>query len=155
MKRGDIYRVCLNPVSGHEQRGAARPVLIVSDDHDHECGHEHHHNHDDHDRECGHEHHHHGHHADEVFDEMGVETAHRFTRDRLEQALAGLMDPELCGQVLRAKGFVAGTDGEWYEFDYVPGEPEIRVAGEAEATGVICVIGVGLNKDKIKELFGI
>ena len=125
------------------------------DDHDHECGHEHHHNHDDHDRECGHEHHHHGHHADEVFDEMGVETAHRFTRDRLEQALAGLMDPELCGQVLRAKGFVAGTDGEWYEFDYVPGEPEIRVAGEAEATGVICVIGVGLNKDKIKELFGI
>ena len=125
------------------------------DDHDHECGHEHHHHHDDHDRECGHEHHHHGHHADEVFDEMGVETAHRFTRDRLEQALAGLMDPELCGQVLRAKGFVAGTDGEWYEFDYVPGEPEIRVAGEAEATGVICVIGVGLNKDKIKELFGI
>jgi len=116
---------------------------------------EHHHHHDDHDRECGHEHHHHGHHADEVFDEMGVETAHRFTRDRLEQALAGLMDPELCGQVLRAKGFVAGTDGEWYEFDYVPGEPEIRVAGEAEATGVICVIGVGLNKDKIKELFGI
>ena len=125
------------------------------DDHDRECGHEHHHHHDDHDRECGHEHHHHGHHADEVFDEMGVETAHRFTRDRLEQALAGLMDPELCGQVLRAKGFVAGTDGEWYEFDYVPGEPEIRVAGEAEATGVICVIGVGLNKDKIKELFGI
>ena len=114
-----------------------------------------HHHHDDHDHECGHEHHHHGHHADEVFDEMGVETAHRFTRDRLEQALAGLMDPELCGQVLRAKGFVAGTDGEWYEFDYVPGEPEIRVAGEAEATGVICVIGVGLNKDKIKELFGI
>ena len=125
------------------------------DDHDRECGHEHHHHHDDHDRECGHEQHHHGHHADEVFDEMGVETAHRFTRDRLEQALAGLMDPELCGQVLRAKGFVAGTDGEWYEFDYVPGEPEIRVAGEAEATGVICVIGVGLNKDKIKELFGI
>ena len=125
------------------------------DDHDRECGHEHHHHHDDHDRECGHEQHHHGHHADEVFDEMGVETAHRFTRDRLEQALAGLMDPELCGQVLRAKGFVAGTDGEWYEFDYVPGEPEIRVAGEAEATGVICVIGVGLNNDKIKELFGI
>lgn len=117
---------------------------------------EHHHHHNDHDHECGHDHHHHhGHHADEVFDEMGVETAHRFTRDRLEQALAGLMDPELCGQVLRAKGFVAGTDGEWYEFDYVPGEPEIRVAGEAEATGVICVIGVGLNKDKIKELFGI
>lgn len=148
-------------------------------DHDHEhhhhddeehgcCGHGHHHHHDHehhhHDDEehgcCGHGHHHHhhhghGHHADEVFDEMGVETAHRFSRGQLERALAGLMDSEQCGQVLRAKGFVAGTEGEWYEFDYIPGEPEVRTAGEAETTGVICVIGVGLNKDKIKELFGI
>ena len=148
-------------------------------DHDHEhhhhddeehgcCGHghhhDHHHEHHHHDGEehgcCGHGHHHHhhhghGHHADEVFDEMGVETAHRFSRGQLEQALAGLMDSEQCGQVLRAKGFVAGTEGEWYEFDYIPGEPEVRTAGEAETTGVICVIGVGLKKDKIKELFGI
>lgn len=29
MKRGDIYRVSLDPTSGHEQRGT-RPVLIVS-----------------------------------------------------------------------------------------------------------------------------
>ena len=148
-------------------------------DHDHEhhhhddeehgcCGHGHHHHHDHehhhHDDEehgcCGHGHHHHhhhghGHHADEVFDEMGVETAHRFSRGQLEQALAGLMDAEQCGQVLRAKGVVAGTEGEWYEFDYIPGEPEVRAAGEAETTGVICVIGVDLKKDKIKELFGI
>ena len=146
-------------------------------DHDHEhhhhddeehgcCGHGHHHDHDHHHHDdedhgcCGHGHHHHhhhghGHHADEVFDEMGVETAHRFSRGQLEQALAGLMDSEQCGQVLRAKGFVAGTEGEWYEFDYIPGEPEVRTAGEAETTGVICVIGVGLKKDKIKELFGI
>ena len=139
------------------------------DDDEHECyghGHHHdhdheHHHHDDEEHECcghGHHHHHHhghGHHADEVFDEMGVETAHRFSRGQLEQALAGLMDSEQCGQVLRAKGFVAGTEGEWYEFDYIPGEPEVRTAGEAETTGVICVIGVGLKKDNIKELFGI
>ena len=139
------------------------------DDEEHECcghGHHHdhdheHHHHDDEEHECcghGHHHHHHhghGHHADEVFDEMGVETAHRFSCGQLEQALAGLMDSEQCGQVLRAKGFVAGTEGEWYEFDYIPGEPEVRTAGEAETTGVICVIGVGLKKDKIKELFGI
>ena len=86
---------------------------------------------------------------------MGVETAHRFSSGQLEQALTGLMDSEQCGQVLRAKGFVAGTEGEWYEFDYIPGEPEVRAAGEAETTGVICVIGVDLKKDKIKELFGI
>ena len=139
------------------------------DDEEHECcghGHHHHHDHEHHHHDdeehgcCGHGHHHHhhhghGHHADEVFDEMGVETAHRFSRGQLEQALAGLMDSEQCGQVLRAKGFVAGTEGEWYEFDYIPGEPEVRTAGEAETTGVICVIGVDLKKDKIKELFGI
>ena len=129
-------------------------------EHHHDHDHEHHHHHDDEEHECcghGHHHHHHGHghHADEVFDEMGVETAHRFERGQLEQALAGLMDSEKCGQVLRAKGFVAGTEGEWYEFDYIPDEPEVRTADEAETTGVICVIGVGLNKDKIKELFGI
>ena len=128
--------------------------------HDHDHDHEHHHHDDEEHGYCGHGHHHHhhhghGHHADEVFDEMGVETAHRFSRGQLEQALAGLMDSEQCGQVLRAKGFVAGTEGEWYEFDYIPGEPEVRTAGEAETTGVICVIGVGLKKDKIKELFGI
>ena len=128
--------------------------------HDHDHDHEHHHHDDEEHGCCGHGHHHHhhhghGHHADEVFDEMGVETAHRFSRGQLEQALAGLMDSEQCGQVLRAKGFVAGTEGEWYEFDYIPGEPEVRTAGEAETTGVICVIGVGLKKDKIKELFGI
>ena len=139
------------------------------DDEEHGCcghGHHHHHDHEHHHHDdeehgcCGHGHHHHhhhghGHHADEVFDEMGVETAHRFSRGQLERALAGLMDSEQCGQVLRAKGFVAGTEGEWYEFDYIPGEPEVRTAGEAETTGVICVIGVGLKKDKIKELFGI
>ena len=128
--------------------------------HHHDHDHEHHHHDDDEHECCGHGHHHHhhhghGHHADEVFDEMGVETAHRFSRGQLEQALAGLMDSEQCGQVLRAKGFVAGTEGEWYEFDYIPGEPEVRAAGEAETTGVICVIGVGLKKDNIKELFGI
>ena len=128
--------------------------------HDHDHDHEHHHHDDEEHGCCGHGHHHHhhhghGHHADEVFDEMGVETAHRFSRGQLEQALAGLMDSEQCGQVLRAKGFVAGTEGEWYEFDYIPGEPEVRAAGEAETTGVICVIGVGLKKDNIKELFGI
>ena len=62
--------------------------------HDHE-----HHHHDDEEHECcghGHHHHHHhghGHHADEVFDEMGVETAHRFSRGQLEQALAGSWIP--------------------------------------------------------------
>ncbi|MBQ6622051.1 MAG: GTP-binding protein [Mogibacterium sp.] len=124
-----------------------------------ECGHVHRHgehDHDhDHDHDHEHHHHHHGHHhADEIFDEFGVETAHKFTKEQLEEALEGLQNFAECGQVLRSKGIVEGVDGEWYHFDYVPGEPEVRT-GEAEATGMICVIGVGLEKDRIKELFGL
>ena len=130
-------------------------------DHDHEehgcCGHhEHHHDHD-HDHECGcghHHHHHHGHDADEVFDEFGVTTAHKYSREQIEAALEAIQNEAECGQVLRSKGILEGTDGKWYQFDYVPGEPEVR-EGEPEATGMICVIGVGLAQDHIKELFGL
>lgn len=135
------------------------------EDHDHEehgcCGHhEHHHDHDhdEHDHECGcghhHHHHHHGHDADEVFDEFGVTTAHKYSREQIEDALEAIQNEEKCGQVLRSKGILEGTDGKWYQFDYVPGEPEVR-EGEPEATGMICVIGVGLAQDHIKELFGL
>lgn len=143
------------------------------EDHDHEehgcCGHhEHHHDHDHdhdehehehhHDHECGcghhHHHHHHGHDADEVFDEFGVTTAHKYSREQIEAALEAIQNEEKCGQVLRSKGILEGTDGKWYQFDYVPGEPEVR-EGEPEATGMICVIGVGLAQDHIKELFGL
>ncbi len=67
-------------------------------------------------------------------------------------ALRGLDNFAECGQVLRAKGIVEGEDGSWLHFDYVPGEPQVR-GGTAETIGMICVIGVGLEEDRIKELF--
>ena len=134
------------------------------DDDDHECCH-HHHDHDDdedehehhHDGEecsCGHHHHHHhGHDADEVFSNFGVETAKKFTRDELENALSRLSSEEY-GTVLRAKGIVAGADGTWFHFDFVPEEFEVRT-GSADVTGRMCVIGAKLAEDKIKALFGV
>ena len=130
------------------------------DDDDHECchhdhdedGHEHHH----HDGECGcghHHHHHHGHDADEVFSNFGVETAKKFTKEELENALSKLSGEEY-GSVLRAKGIVAGADGVWYHFDFVPEEYEVRT-GSADVTGRMCVIGAKLEEQKIKDLFGI
>lgn len=121
--------------------------------HDHEgcsCGH--HHKHDD--SSHGHHHHHNHHHADEVFDEFGVETSHKFTKEIMEDALKELMKEERAGMVLRAKGIVECDNGEWIHFDYVPGEPEVRI-GAAATTGMICVIGTELNKDVIKEIFGL
>ena len=54
--------------------------------------------------------------------------------------------------ILRAKGIVAGKDGKWIHFDYVPGEPDVRT-GAAAVIGRICVIGSKLNEQKIEELF--
>ena len=129
------------------------------DEHDHECGHaheHHHHDHDEHDHEhecgCGHHHHHHGHDADEVFTSWGMETAKKFTEDGLRAALTALEDEAKYGAVLRAKGIVAASEGEWIHFDYTPGEINIR-RGSAGVTGRLCVIGHDLHEDAVAELF--
>ena len=118
--------------------------------------HEHEHHHHDHEHEHHHEHEHeHGHHhADEVFSDIGEETANKYTVEQIETALQALQDEEKCGQILRAKGIVEGTDGQWIHFDYIPGEPEVRT-GEAETTGMICVIGVDIKEDAVRRLFNL
>ena len=141
-------------------------------DHDDECGcgHDHEHHHHDHDDECccghdhDHEHHHHHddecgcghhhHHADEVFTSWGQETVKTFTKEQIEGILKKLSEDTAYGMVLRAKGMVAGADGQWIYFDMVPEEYEVR-DGAPEFTGRICVIGSKLAEDKLAELFGL
>ncbi len=151
-------------------------------DHDHECDdpdccchhhehdheHEHHHgHHHDHEHECDdpdccchhhdHEHHHghhHGHHhADEVFTSWGAETARKFTKEELTNALEALQNEEQYGEILRAKGIVAG-ESAWLHFDYVPQEADVR-EGSAGITGRLCVIGCNLKEDALKALFNV
>ena len=147
-------------------------------DHDHEHEHEHEHHHHDHDEhcECGchdhdheHEHHHHDHdeecscgcgghhhhhHASDVFVSAGAETTKKFNAQALAEQLEALCDEGKYGIVLRAKGIVAGDDGSWIHFDYVPGEPDIRT-GAAGIIGRLCVIGSGLDICAIGELLGV
>ena len=143
--------------------------------HDHDHEHEHHyHDHDEH-CECGchdhdheHEHHHehgegcscgcggdhHHHHAHDVFVSAGAETTAKFNAQTLAEQLDELCNEGKYGIVLRAKGIVAGDDGNWIHFDYVPGEPDIRT-GAAGIIGRLCVIGSGLDIDAIGELLGV
>ena len=120
------------------------------DDDDDEDEHEHHHDHDGHCC-CGH-HHHHDHDADEVFTSWGVETARKFTKAEVEHALTEL-DTGNYGMILRSKGIVNGGADGWLEFDYVPGEWEVRARG-ADVGGKLVVIGSKLNEKAIAELFG-
>jgi len=129
------------------------------DCHDHEHHHDHHHEHDEnctcgcHDHDHEHGHHHHHHHADEVFISVGWETAKRYEQADIEGMLNKLSDEEEYGQVLRAKGILQNAAGEWFQFDYVPGESQFR-AGSPDYTGRICVIGAHIDEKALKELFG-
>lgn len=137
-----------------------------------ECGHHHeegeccgyahdhaHHHHHDHDHE-EHEHHHHHHdhaghhHADDVFTSWGCETIRTYTKEQIRDILKTLESDSSYGNVLRAKGMVAGADGEWIYFDMVPEEHEVRT-GAPEYTGRICVIGAELDEGRLAELFGL
>ena len=138
--------------------------------HDEEChchDHEHHHHHDEechcHDHDHHHEHgehcscgcHDHGHHhADEVFTSFGCETTKKFTVEGISAVLEAFSEDDSYGMILRAKGIVEGEDGEWIHFDYVPAEPNVR-HGAPGVIGRLCVIGSGINNDKIKEIFGL
>ncbi len=122
------------------------------DAHDHD---EHHHDHDhdhDHDDHHDHDHDHHHHHADDIFASWGFETPAAYTREELEHILEELEDEKRYGSILRAKGMVPAGDGTWLNFDYVPGESNVR-AGAAEVTGKICVIGAQLNEENLGTLF--
>lgn len=119
---------------------------------DHGHHHEHHH---DHDGECGcgcHDHDHH--HADEVFSSWGMENVGRCERKKLEEILDELANGNAYGDVLRAKGMVPGENGdEWYYFDLVPDEFEIRL-GKPDYTGKVCVIGARLREEELNKAFG-
>lgn len=139
-------------------------------DHDHEeccCHHEHDHEHEeccchhehDHKHEeccCHHEHDHkheecccHHHHAEDVFKSVGFETVNKYDKFQLNAILSNLDD-----SILRCKGIVSGVDGNWWHFDYVPDEFEIR-KGSSNYTGLITVIGKDFDEKKVKEIFGV
>ena len=84
---------------------------------------------------------------------MGIETAHKYTEEELNDILDKLANEKVAlGTILRSKGIVASKEGEWYHFDLVPGEYEVR-RGAADYTGRICVIGSKLDEAGLRELF--
>ena len=128
--------------------------LNQDDNDEHECCHHHHDEDDDDDDDDEHEHHHHHHHhhADEIFQSWGMETPKKFSEEELRAVLSKLDDEASFGAVLRAKGIVDASDGDWLYFDYVPGEIDLR-RGAASVTGRFCVIGSKINESALKELF--
>ena len=139
-------------------------------DHDEECcchDHDHHHDHDeeccchdhdhhhDHDEECcchdhDHDHHHH-HHADEVFQSVGIETVKKYDINSLKETLDKMANGEY-GIIVRSKGIIEGQDGAWYVFNLTPEEVSIEKS-KAIPMGKIVVIGSKIDTELIHNLF--
>ena len=128
-------------------------------DHDEECcchehDHDHHHDHDEecccHEHDHDHEHHHH-HHADEVFQSVGIETVKKYDI----KALKGLLDKMaegVYGIIVRSKGIIEGLDGKWYVFNLTPEEVTINES-HSIPMGKIVVIGSKIDTEVIRQLF--
>lgn len=161
MEQKDSLQAALEALTAHGVEECDDPDCSCHHHaHEHEHEHEHHHDHE-HEHEHEHEHHHdhkhehhheHHHHADDVFASWGMETPQAFTQEKIAACLNALADESTYGIILRAKGIVAGENGQWIHFDYVPGEPDIRI-GSAGVIGRLCVIGSKINEDAIAALF--
>ncbi len=126
-------------------------------DHDDEDEHEccHHHDHDDEDEHecCHHHHHHHGHDADEVFTNFGIEAVEGVSKRDLEAFLKEISNEEKYGIIIRSKGVLKATDNtKWYYYDYVSGDYEIRL-GDADYASRLVMIGSKIDEKAIKEAF--
>ena len=140
----------------HEEHEHHHEHCCEEHEHHHEHSHEeheHHHHHHDESCTCGchdHEHHHH-HHAEEVFTSVGIETVKKYDLEVLKETLNKLANGHY-GVVVRSKGIIAATDGNWYVFNITPEELEI-LPSKAIALGKIVVIGLHIDTEEIKSLF--
>ena len=148
---------------GHSHEHGEHSHEHEGHNHDHEHGgHVHEQGKNNHEGNCGghdhhsheHEGHHHDHHADDVFTSWGLENVTSCEKKMLEEILEELAYGNRYGDVLRAKGMVPGENpGEWYYFDLVPEEYEIRT-GAPDYTGKVCVIGANLKEEELSQAFG-
>ncbi|OPX44477.1 putative GTP-binding protein YjiA [Ruminiclostridium hungatei] len=117
------------------------------------CGgsHIHHHGHD-HTQDHNHTSSTHNHSADDFFEVWGVETPKEYSEAALKTVLNALANEKDYGIILRAKGILKTSENKWIQFDYVPGEIEIKNAS-ADYTGRLCVIGRDLKRVELSSLF--
>lgn len=165
--RSDIIEVLIDELKHpgrhyHDHGDGHYHFHAEDEEHDHDecgCGHNHDHDHDHHEHGdscgCGHDHghDHDHHHADDVFTNWGITTPKTYSVEELTNIL-DKFDEAGVGTVLRAKGILSDGEGNWHNFDLVPGEFEINDT-TPDTIGRICVIGTTLDEDKLKELFNL
>lgn len=86
------------------------------------------------------------------FDTWEFQTNKSFKRERIESIFLMLKNKSWYGDIIRAKGILQEKEGQWFRFDFVPGDITFEEYSEGDI-GSICIIGLNLNKNNISKLF--
>lgn len=88
--------------------------------------------------------------AKEVFESYPIDLMRNANSEELKKKFEFIYNSgEKFGTVLRAKGIAEGTDGVYYQFDYVPNEFKSRPIRWSNRK-VVSIIGSNLNKEELK-----
>lgn len=83
-----------------------------------------------------------------LFDSVMLRPRGRYTADGLRAAFGRITSDPACGEVLRAKGVLAGADGASFRVNYTLGA--LDLAPDAAARPVLSWIGHGLDRARIR-----
>lgn len=81
-----------------------------------------------------------------------IETEMKFNKKIIQHLFSELAKITEYGNIIRGKGVVLEDGWSGLKFDYVLGDLTFERLN-SESIGNICIIGINLNKEKIKELF--
>lgn len=105
--------------------------------------------------ECGcKDNHSHNNNTSEFFEVWSAETPKTYDENDLKGILKTLGNEKSYGKILRGKGILQLNKNRWVQFDYIPGELEIKNT-KADYTGRLCIIGKDLNKNGLNNLFSV
>ena len=90
--------------------------------------------------------------AKDVFESYPIDLIHFMSTQEIQRKFEFIEKSEKFGKIIRAKGVIEGTDGGYYQFDYVPNEFKSRKIKWANRK-VVSIIGSKLNRQELKQLF--
>jgi G3E family GTPase len=92
------------------------------------------------------------HSAKEIFESYPIDIMRNVNIQEIKKKFEIIDKNENFGRIIRAKGVIRGTDGVYYQFDYVPNEFKSRIIKWSNVK-VVSIIGSQLNKKELMQLF--
>ena len=92
------------------------------------------------------------HSAKEIFESYPIDLCENMSAQEIQKKFEFISKNNKFGNIIRAKGVFKGTDGTYYQFDYVPNEFKSRKIKWSNKR-VVSIIGSELNIKELEQLF--